>query len=335
VTWAEDTWRPSSAEVPLQKTLGTSATGFFCSAVAYGSTVYLTWLRTPWFVLGVFTALGALGVWLSRRTRWSPVLSVPVDRLRSGGQIYRAGWRLYRSHWRLMLGIGLVFVPLSALAALAQALLFRLTGLGSLVDVVESDHVAGGVIALALGEVATIVASVLAAAAVAVALGRIAEGDPPSGLAAYRGTAPHLRALAWLWLRIIVVAALLAITIVGIPVAIVYLVRKAVVTQACVLEGLGAAASLRRSSELVRRHGVRVLAIAALVNVTAFLLGPIIGVLFLFLTSSSLAVIDLISSLVYVAVVPYAAVSITLLFYDLRRRLVEEPAPDAVLVPST
>ena len=44
------------------------------------------------------------------------------------------------------------------------------------------------------------------------------------------------------------------------------------------------------------------------------------GVLVLFVTSSSLSLINMISSLVYVVVMPYAGVAITLLFYDLRRR---------------
>jgi hypothetical protein len=136
---------------------------------------------------------------------------------------------------------------------------------------------------------------------------------------------------------VILVAGLLTITIVGIPIAVVYLVRKAVLTQACVIEDLQATPALRRSSELVSGHGLRVLAISALVNVTAFLLGPIVGVLVLFATSSSLAVINLISSLVYAIVVPYAAIALTLLFYDLRRRAGEEPvgAPDSAAVPAS
>ena len=62
-------------------------------------------------------------------------------------------------------------------------------------------------------------------------------------------------------------------------------------------------------------------AITALVNVTAFLAGPILGIAVLFLTSSSLAVIDLISSVVYVFVMPYVGLAIVLLFYDLRQRV--------------
>jgi hypothetical protein len=129
---------------------------------------------------------------------------------------------------------------------------------------------------------------------------------------------------------VIVVAGLLVVTIVGIPIAVVYLVRKAVVTQACVIEDREASAALRRSSELVSRHGPRVFAISALVNVTAYLLGPIVGIAVLFLTPSSLVAVNAISSLVYVFVMPYAGIAIALLFYDLRRRFVAQPA----LVPA-
>jgi ABC-type multidrug transport system fused ATPase/permease subunit len=87
---------------------------------------------------------------------------------------------------------------------------------------------------------------------------------------------------------------------------------------------------------VIKRHELRVFAITALVNVTAFLLGPIVGVAFLFLTSSSLAVIDVIGSLVYAVVMPYAGIAIALLFYDLRRRHAEAPAvsPSAIVAPT-
>jgi hypothetical protein len=119
---------------------------------------------------------------------------------------------------------------------------------------------------------------------------------------------------------VIVVATLLSLTVVGIPFAIIYLVRKAVVTQACVIEESGATASLRRSTEVVRGRLLRVFVITACVNVTAFLLGPILGVIVLLLASSSLALINVISSLVYVVVMPYVGIAIALLFYDLRQR---------------
>jgi hypothetical protein len=321
VTWSDDDWRSSSSAVPLQKTLGTSATSFFCTAVARGSKVYLYYLRKPLIVIGVLAAITMLGVWLTRRTKWKPALTEPIDRERTAGQIYRSGWRIYRRYWTLFLGIGLIFIPLSAVAIVVQQILFKYTGIGTLERVTASDHVVTGLIALGLGQIETIVATVLVTAAVAAALDHIGEGGRPDALLAYRRALPRTGSLAAAWIWVIAVVLLLAVTIVGIPIAIVYLVRKSIVTQAYVVERRGATDALRRSSELVRGHGPRVFAITALVNVTAFLAGPILGIAVLFLTSSSLAVIDLISSAVYVFVMPYVGLAIVLLFYDLRQRV--------------
>ena len=327
VSWVDDTWRDSSTQVPSSSTLGLSATSFFCAAVATGSELYLEFLRTPWFVLGALAAVTMLGVWLSRRTVWSPHEPFPIDRARSGGQIYRAAFKLYRRYRLLFVGIGLIFVPLSAIGVLVQQVLTRTTGVGTFLDETQTDPIVSGICALLFGELSAIFAGIAVTAAVACALGRIHEGEQPDALAAFRGIVPRLGSLGWAWLRVILMAGLLAVTIVGIPLAVVYLVRKAVLSQACVLEDLNATPALRRSSELVSGHGLRVLAISALVNVTAFLLGPIVGVAVLFLTSGSLSLINLISSLVYAFVVPYAAIAMTLLFYDLRRRQAgEQPA---------
>ena len=327
VSWVDDKWRDSSTKVPSGSTLGVSATSFFCAAVATGSELYLEFLRTPWFVLGALAAVTLLGVWLSRRTAWSPHEPFPIDRARSGGQIYRAAFKLYRRYRLLFIGIGLIFVPLSAIGVLLQQVLTRTTGVGTFLDETQTDPIVSGICALLFGELSAIFAGIAVTAAVACALGKIHDGEQPDALAAFRGIVPRLGSLGWAWFRVILVAGLLAVTIVGIPLAVVYLVRKAVLSQACVLEDFHATPALRRSSELVSGHGLRVLAISALVNVTAFLLGPIAGVAVLFLTSGSLSLINLISSLVYAFVVPYAAIAMTLLFYDLRRRQAgEQPA---------
>ena len=326
ITWAEDEWRDSSSQVPGTKTMGTSATSFFCGAVAGGSQVYLRFLRTPWFVLGVLAAITLFGVWLSRRTRWKPAPPLPIDQARPGGEIFNAAKALYRRHFALFLGVGIIFVPLSALAAILQQAFFSLTGLGTFEQVASGDPLIQAVVALLFGSLSTIVGTVLVTAAAAEALERIDEGGRPDALDAYRDVVPRLGSLAWAWTRIVVIAGLLALTVVGIPFAIFYLVRKAVVTQVCVIERRHATASLRRSTKLVRGHGLRVLAIAGCINVSAYLLGPIVGIIFLFLTPSSLELINVISSLVYIVVMPYVGIALALLFYDLRHREAEPVA---------
>jgi hypothetical protein len=56
------------------------------------------------------------------------------------------------------------------------------------------------------------------------------------------------------------------------------------------------------------------------VNGTVALLGPIIGVVMMFITPASLGFVNLVAALVYVLVLPAAGIIIALLFFDLRIR---------------
>ena len=54
------------------------------------------------------------------------------------------------------------------------------------------------------------------------------------------------------------------------------------------------------------------------VTVIALLIGPLVGTLLLFVTNASFNFINLVSSGVYVIVLPYAAIASTYLYFDLR-----------------
>jgi hypothetical protein len=62
--------------------------------------------------------------------------------------------------------------------------------------------------------------------------------------------------------------------------------------------------------------------------------GPIVGFIFLLLTSVDAKTLNLIGSLVYVIVFPYLAIATTLLYFDLkeRREAMELPASGAALL---
>jgi hypothetical protein len=258
------------------------------------------------------------GVWLSRRTNWSPAPARPIQQRRDAGEIYRSCFRVYRTLPALFVAIGLMSIPLGVLAAITQHFLVGVTGLDALTQVAVSDPVIGAAAALLFGAFATLIAAMLVYAACAVALDRIDGGGRPDVLEAFRGITPALLPLGWATLRIVIVAGLLVVTVIGIPVAVVYLIRKTVTLQAIVVEHRGGTSGLRRSGRLVRGHELRALAIAGLVNCTVALLGPIVGVAMMFVTSASLGFINLVSALVYVFVLPAAGIAISLLFYDLR-----------------
>jgi hypothetical protein len=320
ITWVDEEWRSDSVEVPASSSVAPTATGFFCTAVEKGSEIYIRFLRNPFVVLGFLVAIAMFAVWLSRRTNWSPALPTPIRQRRDAGEIYRSGFRVYRSRRALFIGIGLMAIPLGALAATAQNLLFGVTGLSALTDVAVEDPVIGAFAAALFGALTTLIAAMLVYAACAEALDRIDEGAQPDALDAYRGIVPTLLPLAWATLRMTIVAGLLIVTVIGIPIAIVYLIRKAIALQSIVIEERTGSSGLKRSGELVRGSELRVFAIAALVNGTVALLGPIIGVAMMFVTPASLGLINLVSSVVYVFVLPAAGIAIALLFFDLRIR---------------
>jgi len=318
ITWTNEEWRSDNVQVPASSSVAPTATGFFCTAVAKGSAIYMRFLRNPFLVGGILVAIVMFAVWLSRRTNWSPAPARPIRQRRDVGEIYRSGFRVYRTLPALFISIGLMAIPLGALAAIAQHLLFSVTGLAALTDIAVSDPVIGAAAALLFGAVTTLIAAMLVYAACAVVLDRIDEGGHPDVLEAFRGITPALLPLGWATLRIVIVTGILVVTVIGIPFAVLYLIRKAVTLQSIVIELRGGTSGLKRSGQLVRGHELRAVAIAGLVNGTVALLGPIVGVAMMFVTSASLGLINLVSALVYVFILPAAGIAISLLFYDLR-----------------
>ena len=115
-----------------------------------------------------------------------------------------------------------------------------------------------------------------------------------------------------------VAIAILSLTSVGAILGIWLLVRWAFLAQAVVLDDASGLSSLRRSAKLVRGNWWRAGSLLLFVTVIALLLGPLIGVLLLFATSTSFNFINLISSVVFVFVLPFAAVASTYMYFDLR-----------------
>lgn len=92
------------------------------------------------------------------------------------------------------------------------------------------------------------------------------------------------------------------------------------------MSGLGA---LRRSSALTRGHWWRTGSMTVGVLGLALLSGPCVGALALLLTGASFDIVNLIAALVYAGVMPFAAVVMTYLYFDLRVRQELEAADTA------
>jgi hypothetical protein len=325
IRWQEEDGREHSLGVPGSRALGPSVTGFFCGAVAAGSSLIIFAETSPWYFLPLALLCAVLLTTMIRRTRWSPVELAPIAKARAAGQILRASRRLYRAHGRVFVGIGAIFLPLGVLFAGVQWLLFG-SWLEPLVDVTGRESGESALLAFLTGGFGLLVAAALVHAASAVAVADIAAGREPGIRRSYGVVFARARELVRAFGRAAGVTLLLVVTVVGIPRAVQQLVRWTFLPQTCVLRSLDAVEARQESVRLVRGNWWRTFALSATINAATLLTGLLVGVLFLFLVSSvSLAVINLIGGCVYMLAYPYVAIATTLLFYD---RLAGAPATE-------
>jgi hypothetical protein len=158
---------------------------------------------------------------------------------------------------------------------------------------------------------------------------------PASALSAYRAVASRVRPLAIALAVAVAVGLLLDLSVVLIPVSLFLIVRWSLLGVVVGVEGDPEPGVLRRSAALTRGHWWRTASIVVGVTGLALLAGPALGVLVLLFTGAAFDFVNLIAALVYVAALPFAAVIVTYLYFDLRVReeaaSVQETTPGELL----
>jgi len=218
------------------------------------------------------------------------------------------------------IGIGVIFIPVSVFAAAVQWVVFHLTGIDRFIALDGKGGAGSAFLALLIGGLAGAFAAAAVTAAVSAALMEIDAGRSVTAVQAYRIAVRRLRALSGATVFEFVILVVLTLLVVGIPFAIYGFIRTSLFAQACVLEDETAVGSLESSVKLTRGQWWRTFGFTAVVDVIAILSGPVLGVLILLLTAQSLTFIDIAASIVYALVVPYAAIALTLYYFDLRAR---------------
>jgi hypothetical protein len=319
VEWAGAEWREASAVVPLADTVGPNAASFFCGAVGAGSTLLTRVTAEPAVGLALLALAVVALVMAARRTRWSPAVPFPLRAPRATGQVLASAARLYRRHPRLMLGIGLAYLPIMALASLLTAVLLGLAGV---------DRLAGGPTPSAFAVLLAVVpaaglgllAYVSVLAAVAAALPRLDRGEPATVLGAYGDVRRRLGALTGVVVRFVAVVTVLTLPVVTLPLALLYAVRRSFAVPVLARSPLDARSALRRSAQLTRGAWWPTARVLALVVGVGALTGPLVGVALLFLTGMSITWVNAVSSLVYVVTIPFVAAALVYVFEDLLAR---------------
>ncbi len=320
LTWTDTTWRDDAYAVPAGASFGPTATGFFCGAVAAGSNVLTSFVADPTPVLVVLAGLIALVLWLASRTRWSETAPFRVRRRRPWGSLITTSFRLYWSRPRLFLGLGVLFIPLGILITVVQYLIFRVGSLAPLVDRAGSSNAFVATLALALGLFLTIFGLTVVQAATAVVVDELDAGREIGPMAAYRRVRGRWRPLVRSMLGATVTIGALELLVLGFVVGIWLSFRWSLLGQVVMLEDDPQPGVLRRSGRLVGPHWWRTASIGVLVTGLGLLLGPLVGLVLLFVTTASFDAINLISGLVYSVTLPFVAITTTYLYHDLAVR---------------
>jgi hypothetical protein len=313
VGWQSDQ-RDSSLLVP-ESAIGPNAAAAFCGVVSAGADLLSRWGPAALVVL-LGAAVASAGITV-RRTQFRPVIAQPLARRRRFGQILRSAFRVFRARAGLMFSIGAAFIPLGMAASALQQVVVTNKPVEPVLDTLDASA-ASGVVALALGGLAFGIGYWLVLCATVGVLGEIDARSRPTLRTAFRIVRANLGRLVSARLRALAIIMALGITVVGLPVAIRLAVRWMFLEQAILLEGASARSARHVSARLVAGAWWRTLGFSIVVGGGAVVVGPIVGMAVLLLTSASLPVVNLVSSVFYVMLVPYAAIAFTMLFCDLQ-----------------
>lgn len=318
--WTEPvTWQNSvtagSLRLQSAEALGPQPTAIFCELAAAGSDLLTLSRPYPWLVGGgllaalTMAALCVAGAW--------PIL--------------RAAWALYREHARFFLVLSGILVPFTIGFNGFLYVLNRDARLGQLLGITE-DSVSVQVAAAAALLLQQWLLMLVVAPATIAAVGAIQTGGEPSPGAAFRVARARFWSIIKVELLTTVLVILMAITIVGIPWAVMWSVRWILATQVVVLEGKTGRAALRASSNLVKHHWWRTLVTNAVLTFVAAAVGPIAGLALLIGLNVSQDITSGVSATLYAIAYPIATIGVTLLYF----RLQAAPArAEATVAPVT
>ena len=328
IQWSEG-WRDRSYAVPGGGAFGTGATDFFCDAVAGGSRALVRLVDEPSLVLVTLAALILLVLILLSRATWRPVAPFRLARRRAWGQILAASGRMYVRRLPLLLGIGVLAIPISLLVTLLQALVLG----ASRVAGIETEGESRGLLTLivvAIGTTLTLLVLGLVQAATVRALVELDAGRATGPLHAYRlafdSVLPLLGALA----IAVVAVTVLATSVFLLPVALWLAVRWALVVPVVELEELAARDALRRSARLVRGRWLKVASLALVGGALVLAAGPLVGALLIVVTNAPFWILNVVAGVVYALTMPFVALTTAYLYFDARAsgELTPERDPD-------
>jgi hypothetical protein len=307
-SWAADV-RSTSPQLPGGFVLGPTVTGAFCGTVASLSSFVNLEAQTRFGAIAMGVVLLLLIAVPAALTRWRPVALVPLRQQRAFGQLLRAARQLYGRHWRPLVLIGLTSIPILGVVKGLEWLVLVVTGGGSF----------GNGVSNTIGSVAEPIGFAVVAAVVITFMRELESGQPPGFVAAYRGMLERFWQVVLGQIAASLLVLLLALTIIGIPIAIWKYIAWQFVQQEILFADKPIREAFRGSSGIVRGNWWRTVRVAGFLWLISVVTGPVLGFALIF-TALPLVWINVLGSLVFALLVPYVAIGRTLLYFDLAVR---------------
>jgi hypothetical protein len=321
LSWEEDL-RTSSVRLPSRDTIGPSAVDAFCNVVAWGSNLLLPiYLQVPNASIALVGLLSVGMVISLTRTRYIPAMRYPLRARRRIGQVLLSAFTIYGTNSRLLIGIGLVFLPLAITISVLHWLVLSVSPIEPIVPVPRADVGQDLIIAFALSELQFGMAYGVVLVACTAALAAIEQNRHGGVREAYLSTWYNLLRFLPPRLFAIVFTAGMAFTVVGIPLAIRQAIRWSFIEQAVFLDGARARDALNLSAEVVDRDWWWTAASVLALGAVGLFAAPAAGIILILAAQSiPLADVNLITSVIHVALVPFVAVAYSLIYFDLQSR---------------
>ena len=313
-TWM-DSARLASPKLPGGLVLGPAVTAGFCGAVATVSSFVNLEAQTRLGAIAVIVGLVLLVAIPAVLTRWRPVDLAPLRQRRAFGQLIRAARQLYGRHWESMVPIGLTSIPIVGAIYVVQWLVQQIGGGGKVATTISDS----------IGSVVRPVGFAIVAAVVIAYMRHLERGERNGFVPAYRRVFERFWRVVLGQLAASVLVILLAVTIIGLPIAIYKYVGWQFVQQEILFCDKPIRESFRGSSRLVRGQWWRTVRVAGFFWLISVVTGPMLTFALIF-ANLSLTTIDILGSVIFALLIPYVAIGRTLLYFDLAAR---EEAPAA------
>ena len=307
-SWMEDQ-RWTSPRMPGGGLVGPDTVNAFCGVMEGVTGVMNLEQAEPLVAIAIVAVFVLFVFLLFGFSRWRPADPDDLERQRKYGQIVGTAIKLYARHWRVFAVLGAIAIPFIG-GTQALGIWLGDTAAGSGVLQTLSDLLLG------LGMP---VATALVSALVIVSMRDLVHGEEVSVKSSTLGTKRRFWRVVIARLLAIVGTGLMALTIIGLPFALRYLVSWAFVQQEVIFTDKSLRESFRTSTDLVRGrwlHSVRTIVPLTLLQT---IMGPMLG-LFLIFTPLPLLAVNLIGSLVFALTIPFVTTGTTLLYLDLLAR---------------